>query len=285
MLWFDRHRRFRARLSGYIDAQLSPKEARAVDTHLEGCDACRQEVGELRATVMVMRDLAPTDIPRSFTLSPEQVARSIPLPLPSTPPLAIGMRLAGAALAFSLAAVMVADFGDFSGSGGGGDLAATQESGNDDALRSSLEADGAQAPTAGDVPVEEPNDASKTLGAAETRCSPVTHNNGPFGTAGDAAATSVPDAIAESTPASASGALPEESNCLADGTGAYFAASPTLDAIAELPGPIEEDLQPGGSFDAKGNLSILRWLEIALAVALGVVLAGLAGAVTAPRRR
>lgn len=285
MLWFDRHRRFRACLSGYIDAQLSPKEARAVEAHFEGCDACRQELDELRATVMVMRDLPQTDIPRSFALSPEQIARPMALPLPSTPPLAIGMRLTGAALAFSLAVVLVADFGDFSGNGEM-DSAVTQESANYDAdtLRSAQQADGGGAPAAADVSLGEADDERKTLDA-DVECSVVTHDNGAFSAVGDAAATAVPEAIAETTPAPAGSASPDDSNCLADGAGAYFGASGTSGSAVGLDETTAREIERDRSPDARSRLSTLRWLEIVLAAALFIVLAGLAGAVTASRRR
>ena len=120
MFWPIRHRRLRHSLSAYIDGQLSAAEAEALEQHLAACDACRRELEELRATVLALRDLPEEAIPRSFALTPGQVARPTPpRPVPASPVLATGMRLAGAALAFALAAVLVVDLGDLGGDSGG----------------------------------------------------------------------------------------------------------------------------------------------------------------------
>ena len=48
------------RISDYIDGALTPDEARDVETHLAGCDACRTAVAELRSIVAEARALEPT---------------------------------------------------------------------------------------------------------------------------------------------------------------------------------------------------------------------------------
>lgn len=120
MFWFNRHRRLRDQLSVYIDGQLTAAETEALEHHLAACVDCRQALEDIRVTVLALRDLPSVEVPRSFALRPEQVARlARPRPAPVSPVLATGMRLAGAALAFALAAVLVVDLGDLRGDSGG----------------------------------------------------------------------------------------------------------------------------------------------------------------------
>ncbi len=117
MLWFDRHRRLRDRLSAYIDGELDPPAAQRLESHLAECERCRLELEQLRATVSGLQDLPELEPPRTFTLSPERVAAPRPR-LPAAPPLAFGARIAAAGLAAALAAVLVVDLGDIGGHGG-----------------------------------------------------------------------------------------------------------------------------------------------------------------------
>ena len=119
MLWPNRHRRSRRRLSAYLDSQLTAAEAEALESHLTACPACRQMLEGLRATVLALRDLPQEEAPRSFALTPEQAGRPAapPGPRPGAPALATGMRLAGATLAFALAVVLIIDLGDLGGGG------------------------------------------------------------------------------------------------------------------------------------------------------------------------
>jgi hypothetical protein len=118
MYWFNRHRRLRDQLSAYIDGELTAAGTEALERHLAVCSDCQQELEEFRATVLALRELPQEELPRSFTLRPEQVARPTPQRAASAPPvLAFGMRLTSAALAFALAAVLVVDLGGLRGSG------------------------------------------------------------------------------------------------------------------------------------------------------------------------
>ncbi len=117
MLWFDRHRRLRDRLSAYIDGELDPPAAQRLESHLAQCERCRLELEQLRATVSGLRDLPVLEPPRSFTLSPQRVAAPRPRQ-PAAPPLAFGARIAAAGLAAALAAVLVVDLADIGGNGG-----------------------------------------------------------------------------------------------------------------------------------------------------------------------
>lgn len=44
------------RLSDYLDDELAPDARLAVEDHLRGCDGCARFGGELRATVVALRD-------------------------------------------------------------------------------------------------------------------------------------------------------------------------------------------------------------------------------------
>ena len=115
MLWLNTHASSRKRLSPYIDGQLSPKERTTLEAHLAGCDACRRELAELRATISAVGGLADVESPRSFALLPRMLERRVAVPLAAVPPLATGMRLAGAGLAVALAVVLIGDLGSFGG--------------------------------------------------------------------------------------------------------------------------------------------------------------------------
>jgi anti-sigma factor RsiW len=52
--WMDR-------LSEYLDGDLAPEEARALEEHLVGCDACTATMAELRAVVARVNELADTE--------------------------------------------------------------------------------------------------------------------------------------------------------------------------------------------------------------------------------
>jgi hypothetical protein len=295
MLWFDRHRRFRGLLSAYIDEQLSRNDARAVEAHVEGCGACRRELDEVRAAVMAVRDLPQMDVPRSFILSPEQVAQPIASPLPSTPPLAFGMRLAGAALAFALAVVLVADFGDFGGGNGpgtdGGLRSGAPESANHDELSGNLAFDVAP-PEATGLPSGEAREAydTTTVGREADKalfCDETGGNGVAGGPVGAPAATDVPQTIVEPTPAPTGPEPAENSPCRADGVDADSVPSPAvLDPQAELEDAIAEALELDRAADARtDSLSALRVVEIALAAALAAVVVGVAISLVVARRR
>lgn len=109
---FDRHRKFRNKLSAYIDGELSNDAVRSLDAHLESCDTCRLELDEMRATVDALRSIPEVEAPRSFRLTPAMVAERRPVPSwnPS-PGLMNGMRMATAGLTMAFAVVLFADLG------------------------------------------------------------------------------------------------------------------------------------------------------------------------------
>ena len=48
-------------LSDYIDAELSPRDRRAIDTHCRDCARCRRTIAGLRRTVSLYRRAGSTD--------------------------------------------------------------------------------------------------------------------------------------------------------------------------------------------------------------------------------
>ncbi len=82
-----------ARLSAYIDGQLSPEEQMQTETHLQNCVVCQQQLAELRQTVALLHSLPQPSLPRSFVLpaasdfalASPQVAHSAPISAPITP--------------------------------------------------------------------------------------------------------------------------------------------------------------------------------------------------------
>ncbi len=65
------HDRLRTLLSSYVDGQVSDAESRRVETHLTGCDECRKDLEDLRATVGLLKRLPELEVPRSFVLHSE----------------------------------------------------------------------------------------------------------------------------------------------------------------------------------------------------------------------
>jgi hypothetical protein len=103
-----RHRRLRRDLSAYVDNMLSERARRRLEAHLDSCQACRQELAELRATVEALGSLPMAEAPRSFTLAAAPVAEV--RPRPAARRLEFGLRLATATAAFALALVIIGDF-------------------------------------------------------------------------------------------------------------------------------------------------------------------------------
>ena len=67
-------------LSEYLDGRLLGRALERAERQLEGCDACRQELAELQATVALMRRLPMETPPRSFLMSapPPDLVRARP---------------------------------------------------------------------------------------------------------------------------------------------------------------------------------------------------------------
>ncbi len=57
-----------ARLSAYIDGQLSLEEQTQTEAHLQNCAVCQQQLTELRQTVALLHALPQPPLPRSFVL-------------------------------------------------------------------------------------------------------------------------------------------------------------------------------------------------------------------------
>ena len=111
-----RHRRFRRDLSAYLDGVLPQRARRRLETHLDSCQACCQELAELRVTVEALGSLPMAEVPRSFALAAAPVAEV--RPRPAARRLEFGLRLATATAAFALTLVMI---GDLAGLPGGGE--------------------------------------------------------------------------------------------------------------------------------------------------------------------
>ena len=111
----SRHRRFRRDLSVYVDDMLPERARRRLEAHLDSCQACRQELAELRSTVEALGSLPMAEVPRSFTLAAAPVAEVSPRPTARR--LEFGLRLATATAAFALALVVVGDFAGLPGNG------------------------------------------------------------------------------------------------------------------------------------------------------------------------
>src|SRR3990170_754569 len=95
--WPGAHRRFRESLSPYIDGEMEVSAAERLEAHLAGCEGCRLELRQLRATAAVLHDLPEVQVPRSFALSPQRAPPEADRPLTgAATPLALGMRLAAA---------------------------------------------------------------------------------------------------------------------------------------------------------------------------------------------
>jgi len=297
MLWLNKHARFRDHLSPYIDGRLTPDEARGLETHLDGCEACRGELGELRATASALRDLPQADAPRSFALTPEMLERRAPAAAPSAPPLTAGMRLASAAVALVLTIVVIGDLGGISGNGDGEDEAGI-ESRTAEELQAGAAEDAAAGESAPDAPaVTEQYDLDAGTDDRAAPSTPVLPGENAFASCPDtgvtgttagsgqagggvggpaSAATPTPEVAPASVPATPAPTVEAESDILcAERAGA---AQPTV-----APGVIEalrdaEDEAAAAEADSASadgdGISALLVLEIALAIALVALLTG-----------
>lgn len=108
-------------MSEYLDGRLGPGQARALESHLEACPECREELAALRETVGWLQGAPQVAAPRSFALTPAMVR---PRPRPGVPGWAWGLATAAAALL--LAVVLAGDLMDFLPQGAP-PLALTQE--------------------------------------------------------------------------------------------------------------------------------------------------------------
>ncbi|MFQ5987830.1 MAG: anti-sigma factor family protein [Dehalococcoidia bacterium] len=84
-------------LSPYIDGRLTSSERERMESHIEGCEACRWELESLEATVNLLHRVAMVWPPRSFALA--EVA-------PKRRPAAFGTLRAATAVAVLLLAFL-----------------------------------------------------------------------------------------------------------------------------------------------------------------------------------
>ena len=208
-----RHRRFRRDLSSYLDGVLPQRARRRLEAHLDSCQACHQELTELRSTVEALGSLPMAEVPRSFALAAAPVAEV--RPRPTARRLEFGLRLATATAAFALTLVLI---GDFAGLPGGGDkeemrgglLSAAQET------PAAMEA----APAAPDIKNIQPEEPLSDL----------------YGPSGEVSPTETPAAATEAPPVETSAA---EGMVAVDATPPAIAAAPAeTPAAEETPPPI-----------------------------------------------
>ncbi len=72
--WFkDLHKtecdRVREWLSPYLDGELDSEEQHRVESHIESCRSCREELDSLRKTVSLVRSMPVIELRRSFAIS------------------------------------------------------------------------------------------------------------------------------------------------------------------------------------------------------------------------
>ena len=181
MFSISAHGRLRDQLSSYIDGELGAPASERLEAHLAGCQSCRLEVEQLRATAAALRDLPEVQAPRSFALSPERAAGRHQR-AGAAAPLALGMRLAAAGVAVALAAVLVVDLGGLAGDSGAG---TTREAASDRSMEYSSPADaaapdagGAPTPATGEAPTGAVSDTGTPAPADETQPPAVSTGDG-----------------------------------------------------------------------------------------------------------
>jgi hypothetical protein len=76
------HDAARAQFSALIDGVLTADEAAEVEAHVAGCPACRADLAQLRATVTLVREVEPVQVPDGFAAAVrgrlEQLAAATP---------------------------------------------------------------------------------------------------------------------------------------------------------------------------------------------------------------
>jgi len=267
MLWRNPHRRFQERFSAYLDGEISPKEALAVESHLESCDSCRDELAEIRFFASALAELPEVEAPRSFALTPEHVAA------PATPPQAMrslnsGLRMAGGALAAALAVVLVLDIGGVVGNDGEVHDGAT-----------TLQRNAAY---------------DMASGAAEKQAAPIPETaDGAGGEGGAGSGVGGPAATATAPPPSPTPPETQDRDAVSQPSATPLPAlgEPTGEVAGELGlnGSEEGDTEtftPEDSTTESGDgLSALTVTEVVLAALLGASLIGISAATYAGRRR
>jgi len=253
MPWLRSHRRFRDRLSVYIDGRLDDRARGELERHLDACPACRRDLTELRATVQALHDLPQSDVPRSFALTPAHLERPArPAPPRPAPGLMTGLRLSAAALTVALVAVVFVDVGGVAEDGTA-----------DRAARSGdIQQPGSREPPSEHYEAATPGPAAGEVGGD------TDGNTGQTGS--PATPTPIPDADTPTT-RDTDDAEPSDNN-------SALAPVPTTPPGAEPAATSEAAPAEDGGFDA------LLAAEIVLAVALAVVVAAAVGFTFAGRK-
>jgi hypothetical protein len=278
---------------------LSERARLRLEVHLDSCQACRQELAELRSAVEALGSLPMAEVPRSFALAGAAVAEV--RPRPAVRRLEFGLRLATATAAFALALVVI---GDFTGLPGGGkeekELAAPVPAAEDRAqavqgeeglLAATPAATGTPAPTEaapaetpagveappvgtplpaeGEAPVETPSAAETPAGV---EAPPV---GTPLPVEGEAPAETPSAAETPVTPPS--GYAEVQPPTPAVGAGAPEEGTPEKEATERA--GVEEKAEAGAAYgvaaeEEGGGLSreeVVRWLEVGLGAGTGAL--------------
>lgn len=74
MMWFKDLRKTqcdlaRELLSPYIDGELGSEERQRVDSHLESCQSCREELDSIRKTISLVQSIPVIEPRRSFAIT------------------------------------------------------------------------------------------------------------------------------------------------------------------------------------------------------------------------
>jgi len=286
MPWFDRHRRYRDRLSAYLDGELDAAALGRLKRHLDDCDPCRAELEELRATVAALQQMPAPAAQRSFTLTPEQAAAPRrPSPFAARP-LDFGLRIAAAGVAVALAAVVIVDAGGLTDGGSENVQQSITESREDAEETPALQRDTSYdaeepIPTADATDPDAPVDST---GGQADGGEPLEGGAGGPAPSGspEPAASPVPEPSGGGTepsggdqgfrPPTGAGDTPAATETPADATPA--AAAPK--AAAE--GETETDTSASSPVSGDdGGIGALTVAEIALAVTLAALVAGSLG--------
>jgi anti-sigma factor RsiW len=71
-------------LSQYIDDRCSPRQRRAIEEHLTGCQSCRDRLADLLTVVAMLGGARSAPAPRSFRLGPEHRRPTPPANVPGS---------------------------------------------------------------------------------------------------------------------------------------------------------------------------------------------------------
>ncbi len=235
-------------LSAYVDGRLDAADRGVASAHLGGCDDCRRELAELRATVLLLRGLPQYAPRRSFQLGAEHApaggasrwARFLPA-LPA-------LRAATVAVAVLLVVVTT------------GDLVTNRGGETDNVAPRSVAVDRAQPERRSDT--TEAVTGTETTGATSDAVDGLTEDSqapaaaqaavpeqAPTSLALDAADQAADDAAAHPAAAAEDGAEAGATGALADEPPAEAAASaaPAMAARAPEPTDAEEAARTGAS--------------------------------------